>query len=419
MADMWAILSLAAMVAVVIIANKKNMNVGLVGIAMAMLIGTMAGLKYKQIIGGFNTALFIRSIGMQSMIVVAKMNGALESISKRIIRVGCGRAIKVLPIFLYVALLVCEWMGTGVFSLALPVLCALAYETGMPVLKIAGIGLITMVGGGTSPYAPPGVVLRGLAEEAGLTVNLWNTAFSGLIVSSLFFAAFYFIFGWHKQKPIELNTSEKLAPINWKQWCSIIGYLVFVFCNLVLKLDLGITPIIISIILCLIGVADGTQLIKRLPFNSLIMVGGMTILVGVVNTLGGIDIITSGLTLIATKTLAPGILSAVASGMSVISSAQAVVMPTLVPTVSGLTEAIPGLSTQSLVTAIGLGAYATGISPMSTTGANVLANYGTIFSPTPAEEKKLFNQLLIMALGSALAYALAGFIGIYSIILFQ
>lgn len=419
MTDIWAIVSLATMVAVVIIANKKNINVGLVGIAMAMLIGTLAGLKYKDIIGGFNTSLFIRSMGMQSMIVVAKMNGTLESISKRIIKIGCGRAIKVLPIFLFVALLVCEWMGTGVFSMALPVLCALAFELGMPVLKIAGIGLITMVGGGTSPYAPPGVVLRGLAEDAGLTVNLWNTAVSGAIVSSLFFVAFYFAFGWHKEKPIQLNSNEKLAPITWKQWASICGYLIFVFCNLVLKLDLGITPFIISITLCLIGVGDGTQLLKRLPFNSLIMVGGMTIMVGVVNHLGGIDLITKGLTLVATKTLAPGLLSVIASSMSVISSAQAVVMPTLVPTVSGLVEAIPGLSVQSLVTAIGLGAYATGISPMSTTGANVLANYGTVFSPTPAEEKKLFNQLLIMAGCSALAYAIAGFVGIYSIILFQ
>jgi len=167
------------------------------------------------------------------------------------------------------------------------------------------------------------------------------------------------------------------------------------------------------------GVAEGKQLIKRLPFNSLIMVGGMTILVGVVGDLGGIDLITKGLTMIATKTLAPGLISVIASAMSVISSAQAVVMPTLVPTVSGLTEAIPGLSPQALVTAIGLGAYATGVSPMSTTGANVLANYGTIYSPTPDQEKKLFNELLIMAAGSAIAYAIAGFVGIYSIILFQ
>ena len=171
MGDTWAIISLLSMIVVVFVANKKNINVGLVGIAMAMFIGTIAGLKYKQIIGGFNTTLFIRAMGMQAMIVVAKMNGTLESVSRRIVKVGCGRAIKALPVFLFLALLVCEWPGTGIFSMAMPVLCALAFEMGMPVLKIVGIGLITMVGGGTSPYAPPGIILRGLAEEAGLTVN--------------------------------------------------------------------------------------------------------------------------------------------------------------------------------------------------------------------------------------------------------
>lgn len=82
-------------------------------------------------------------------------------------------------------------------------------------------------------------------------------------------------------------------------------------------------------------------------------------------------------------------------------------MPTLVPTVNGLMETIPGLSVQSLVTAIGLGAYATGILPLSTTGGNVLANFGTVYSPKPDEEKKLFNQLLILAVASMAAYALA------------
>ena len=70
MGDTWAIISLLSMIVVVFVANKKNINVGLVGIAMAMFIGTIAGLKYKQIIGGFNTTLFIRAMGMQAMIVV-------------------------------------------------------------------------------------------------------------------------------------------------------------------------------------------------------------------------------------------------------------------------------------------------------------------------------------------------------------
>lgn len=416
--NMQAAVSLIALILVVFIANKKNMNVGLVGIAMAMLIGTIFGMKAKAIIGGFNTTLFVRAMGMQSLIVVAKMNGTLESISKRIIKFGCGRAIRFLPIILFVLLLLCEYLGTGVFSLAMPILCALAFEMGMPVLKVLGIGLITMSGAGTSPYAPPGIILRGLAEEAGLTVNLWNTAFSGLIVATTLFVIFYFVFGWHKQQPIQLKTEVKVEPLSWKQWCTLAGYLVFVFCNLVLGIDTAVPPIIISIVLCIIGAGDGTQLIKRLPFNSLIMVGGMTIMVGVVNSLGGIDIIIKGLSLVATKTLAPGMMAGLASSMSVISSAQGVVMPTLVPTVGGLCEAMPGLSQQALVTAIGLGAYATGISPMSTTGGNVLANFGTVYSPTPQEEKKLFNQLLIMAGLQLVAYTVAGLVGIYSIILF-
>ena len=108
-----------------------------------------------------------------------------------------------------------------------------------------------------------------------------------------------------------------------------------------------------------------------------------------------------------------------ASGMSVISSAQGVVMPTLIPTVPGFVEAVPGVSAQSLVSAVGLGAYATGISPLSTTGANVMANYGTVYAPDAKEEKKLFNQLLIMAGCCWLGYTIAGLLGLYNIVLFK
>lgn len=119
------------------------------------------------------------------------------------------------------------------------------------------------------------------------------------------------------------------------------------------------------------------------------------------------------------QTLAPAIMSFVASSLSVISSAQSVVMPTLVPTVLGIVEAIPGVTAQSLISAIGLGAYATGASPLSTTGANVMANLGTVYQPTAEEEKKLFNQLLIFAAVSLVTYTIAGIVGVYSVALFH
>lgn len=411
---MWAILSLAALAAVIVIANKKDINIGLVGMAMAMLIGTLAGLKYKEILNGFNATLFLRMLGMQCLICVAKYNGTLEVLAQRIIKIGCGKAIRLFPIILFITMLLCEYVGTALFLLMLPVLCALAFEMKMPVQKIVGIGLLTVWGGGMSPYDPPGVTLSSIASQAGCTVNQWNTALSGTIVAAILFIAFYFVYGWHKEQP--KNVSEmKVNPLTWQHKLTLCGYVVFLVGNLFLGLDMSVTSVVIAIILCVIGVGDGKQLIKRLPWSSLFMVGGMTIMIGVVASLGGIALISQGIAIVSNEVIAPALMCGIAGLMSVVSSASGVVMPTLIPTVPELVNLIPGTSVQALITAIGLGSYATAVSPMSTVGANVLANYGTVYNPTDKEQKKEFNTLLIFAVIGWVAYTLAGLLGLYGI----
>lgn len=416
--NMWAILSLAALVAVIIIANKKNINIGLVGMAAAMLVGTLAGMKNKEIMSGFNSMLFLRMLGMQCLICVAKYNGTLEALAQRIIKIGCGKAIRLLPLILFVAMLLCEYAGTAVFALMLPIMCALAYEMGMPVLKLAALGLLSMWGGALSPFAPPGVTLSSLASEAGCSINQWNAAISGTIVAFILFIVFYIAYGWYKETPKNVHFME-ITPMTWQNKLTLLGYALFIFCNLVLGLDMAVTPVIIAIVLCIVGAGDGKQMVKRLPWSSLIMVGGMTIMVGVVSSLGGVDLISQGIALVANKWIAPALLNAIAGMMSIISSASGVVMPTLVPTVPELVNLIPGASTQSLVTAIGLGAYATAVFPMSSVGANVLANYGTVYNPSEEEQKKVFNGLLIFAVIGWFAFTLAALLGLYGIHFFS
>ena len=120
---MWAIVSLVSLVIVIIIANKKNINIGLVGMAVALLVGTLGGMSYKDILGGFNALLFLRMMGMQCLICVAKYNGTMEALAQRIIKIGCGRAIRLFPVILYAGLVLCEYAGTAMFLLILPVLC--------------------------------------------------------------------------------------------------------------------------------------------------------------------------------------------------------------------------------------------------------------------------------------------------------
>ena len=411
---MWAIVSLVSLVIVIIIANKKNINIGLVGMAVALLVGTLGGMSYKDILGGFNALLFLRMMGMQCLICVAKYNGTMEALAQRIIKIGCGRAIRLFPVILYVGLVLCEYAGTAMFLLILPVLCELAYVMKMPVQKIVGIGLLEVWAGSFAPYSLPAITLSSVAANAEISHNSWNTAIAGTIIATILFVVFYFVYGWHKETPKDVGNIE-IHPLTWKHKLTLLGYVIFVLGNLFLGLDIAVVAIIIAMILCVVGVGDGKQLIKRLPWNSLFTVGGMTIMVGVVASLGGISLISQGIALISNKAIAPAVLCAVAGLMSVVSSASGVVMPTLIPVAVELTAMLPGVPIQSLVTAIGLGSYSTAVSPMSTIGANVLANYGTIYNPDDKEQKKEFNTLLLFAAIGLVVFTLAGFLGLYNI----
>ena len=61
----WAIVSLVGLVVIIIIANVRNINVGIVGLAMAFFIGTIGGMKLKDIYNSFNLQIFLRMLGMQ------------------------------------------------------------------------------------------------------------------------------------------------------------------------------------------------------------------------------------------------------------------------------------------------------------------------------------------------------------------
>ena len=411
---MWGIISLVALVLVVIIANKKNINIGLVGMACAVLLGTLAGLSYRDVLGGFNTLLFLRMLGMQCLICVAKYNGTMEALAQRIIKIGCGKAIRLFPIILFVALVLCDYAGTVMYLLMLPILCELAYAMKMPVLKVAGIGLLDVWAASFAPYSLPAITLSTIALDAGYTEYSWNTAIAGTIIAVILFVIFYFAYGWHKETPRDMGDTE-IKPLTWQNKVTLLGYLAFVIGNLFLGLDIAVVATVIAIFLCIIGVGDGKQLVKRLPWSSLFMVGGMTVMVGVVGSLGGISLISEGISLISNKTLAPAVMCAVAGLMSIVSSASGVVMPTLVPVAVELTAMIPGVSMQSLIAAIGLGSYSTAVSPMSTVGANVLANYGTIYNPDDKEQKKTFNTLLLFAAIGWVVFTLAGLLGLYDI----
>ena len=175
-----------------------------------------------------------------------------------------------------------------------------------------------------------------------------------------------------------------------------------------------ITPICAAIVLLCLGCADPKSTFKQIPWNSLIMIGGMTVYVGVIKQLGGVELMTAGIAAIANKHLAPGIMNALCAFMSLFASGNGVVIPTMSATVSSLCEAIPGLSASGMFWAVVMGANATPMSPMSTVGANALAYYSAASEPSDEEFKKAFNRQFIMAIVAMVWTTVAGFCGLFA-----
>lgn len=413
----WAIISLLGLAAVVIIANWRDINVGLVGFGMAMLLATVAGLNLKEVYNSFNTQIFLRMLGMQVLIVIARSNGTLDILGDLVIRLTKGNRIRLLPIIIYFICGIASWFNLGLSSVLTPLVFALSVQMGFKNHLTLGFSTMFMLmSWGVSPYSMQGLNLASYAAEQGYTLNLWHGAFTMVIIGSIMFFAMYFIFGWHKMKPIEvkMGDGDDKKKLTNKQIFTLLGFASFIFCNLVLKIDMMVTPICAAIVLLCLGCADAKATFKMIPWNSLIMIGGMTVYVGIIKLMGGVDLMTSFIAAVANKTLAPGIMNALCAFMSLFASGNGVVIPTMSATVSELCSAIPGLSASAMFWAVAMGANATPMSPMSTVGAQSLAYYSAASNPSEEEFKKAFNRQFIMAIAAMIWSSIAGFCGLFA-----
>ena len=75
---------LAALVVAITLSMVTRINVGLVGLVLAWIVGTaIAGLPIGTIIGGFPTSLFITLVGMTLLFAAAEANGTIEQLARR------------------------------------------------------------------------------------------------------------------------------------------------------------------------------------------------------------------------------------------------------------------------------------------------------------------------------------------------
>ena len=409
------IISLIALLAAIIIGFVRNANVGILCMGFSMVLGLVFGLDAKEILSGFSSSLFIQMVGITYLFAIINSNGTLELLARKIVGL-VGKKKALIPFVMYIlGFLICAVGPGAIPSLAIiPVIAIpVAASAGINPIMTAIIGDLGVMSGRMSPLTPEAAVVRELMEEQGLTGNTIPIMIS-LTITALIVAVLVYIYykGWKVEKR-EDETEEALPKFNGKQWLSLAGLLILAVGVLFFSWNVGLTGFLVGSVLIVLGCGEEKKAIKGIPWNVILMVLGVGILMNVISISGGIDIMVAGLEKIMGHRTAAMIMAITAGFMSFFSSGLGVVFPTLIPTASGLASGL-GVGAVELVTVIVIGGTVSGFTPISTTGALIMAG---VAQQENAEEKfpqnRLFVELFAVSFIALAVLAIMAVIGVY------
>ena len=409
------IISLIALLAAIIIGFVRNANVGIMCMGFSMVLGLVFGLDAKEILSGFSSSLFIQMVGITYLFAIINSNGTLELLARKMVRL-VGKKKALIPFVMYIlGFLICAVGPGAIPSLAIiPVIAIpVAVSAGINPIMTAIIGDLGVMSGRMSPLTPEAAVVRELMEDQGLVGNTIPIMI-GMTITALIVVVLVYIYykGWKVEKHEE-EKEEVLPKFNGKQWLSLAGLIILAVGVLFFSWNVGLTGFLVGSVLIVLGCGEEKKAIKGIPWNVILMVLGVGILMNVISLSGGIDIMVSALEKIMGHRTAAMIMAVTAGFMSFFSSGLGVVFPTLIPTASGLASGL-GVGAVELVTVIVIGGTVSGFTPISTTGALIMAG---VAQQENAEEKfpqnRLFVELFAVSFIALAVLAIMAVIGVY------
>jgi di/tricarboxylate transporter len=410
-----AVATLVALLIAIAISLTSRINVGVIAVAFAWIIGTtLAGQKPEQVAAGFPSALFLTLAGVTLLFALAEANGTLERLANRAVRLARGNA-RVIPAIFFLIALVLASVGPGAISavaLVIPMAMAISTRVGVPRFLTALVVANGANGGNLSPVSAAGVIANTKIAEAGMGHHEIKVWLANLIAHTLVAAAAYVILrGYRLPGATPSADAPNHGPpteLDRAHWITIGVIGAWIVGVVVLKLNVGLAAFAAAAIVILANAADESSSIKRMPWGVIVMVCGVTVLISLLERTGGMDLFTSMLARLASPGTVNGVVAFITGLISSWSSTTGVVLPTFLPAVPSLVAKVGGGDPLAVALSIDVGGSMVDVSPLSTLGALCVAAVSD-----PAEGRLLFRQLLIWGLsmcvvGAVLCQLLAG-----------
>jgi di/tricarboxylate transporter len=414
------LISLLVLVLIFLIGTTMPVNMGVLGIVAAFVVGTAMGVAEDDIFLGFPGDLFIILVGVTYLFGIASANGTVNWLVHASVRAVGGR-VAAIPwvFFLITAVLTASGaVVPGAVAIVVPIAIGFALTYGInPVL----MGLMVINGataGGFSPISVFGSIVNGVVEREDLAENATLLFVSSFVFNAVLSVVVFFLFGGRKllsrrveagesagrferrkqeeaaatgQRPMAggaaaTAVADEMPELDRNKVLTLIGIATLIVVALAFDVDVGFVALSIAVVLGLFMPQATKEAVGRVAWPTVLLICGIVTYVSLLETLGSIDWLGEQVAAIGAATFAALLICYVGGAVSAFASTTGI-LGALIPL------AVPFLETGAigavaLIIALSISSSVVDSSPFSTSGALTVAN-------TPEEKRDyVFKRLM-------------------------
>ena len=393
--------SILVLVAIFAIGTLRPINMGLLGISAAFIVGSAVGVSEDDIFAGFPGDLFIILVGVTYLFAIANNNGTVDWLVHASVRAVGGR-VALIPWVMFAITALLTAVGSVVpAAVAIVAPIALGFAVRYKINPVM-MGLMVVNGataGGFSPISIFGSIVNGVVESNNLAGNPTLLFFSSLIFNTVLSVVVFFMFGGRDlmrrrvdpepeaTERFKRETTAKGQPVigggavamtaeapalNRDRILTLIGIGALVVIALTLDWDVGFVAVTIAVILSLLMPHATKGAAEKVAWPTVLLICGIVTYVALLQEMGTIDWLGNEVAGIGTPLLAALVICFIGGAVSAFASTTGI-LGALIPL------AVPFLA-QGQIGAVGviialcISSSVVDSSPFSTSGALVVAN---------------------------------------------
>lgn len=376
---MLELISIAVLVVVFAAATVLPINMGVLALTAALLLGLASGLTGEEIVGAFPSDILVLIVGITLLFGIAHVNGTMDLFIQTSLRLVGDRRWAVPWLIFVVAGILMSFGFVLAVSVIAPAAMSLARRFAINPLLMAMMLSHGALAASLSPVTVYANFTRDIADRADIAVGSVQLFLVGLVLNLVFAGVLYAVLGRGLRQPIPggatadddlaLVAGERLR-LTWMRAVTLVGIVALVV-GAFLEINVGATALLVATILLLLAPRAHTAAHDEIGWGVVLLVGGMLTLMAVLTANGTIQAVADAAAALGSPLLAAlmilfvvGILSAFGSSIGTVG----VALPLAFPLVAD-----GGVAGAGLVISIAAISLIVDVSPFSTNGAVVLS----------------------------------------------